>query len=29
MWDERGLRLDSVPDESVAGYLKKLVLEPN
>jgi hypothetical protein len=29
MWDERGLRLGSVPDESVAGYLKKLVLEPN
>lgn len=29
MWDERGLRLESVPDESVAGYLKKLVLEPN
>jgi hypothetical protein len=29
MWGERGLRLGSVPDESVAGYLKKLVLEPN
>jgi hypothetical protein len=29
IWDVQGLRLDSVPDESVAGYLKKLVLEPN
>jgi hypothetical protein len=29
MWDERGLRFDAVPDQSVAGYLKKLVLEPN
>lgn len=29
MWTERGLRLDAVPDQSVAGYLRKLVLEPN
>ncbi|WP_271618037.1 glycosyltransferase [Bradyrhizobium sp. CCBAU 51745] len=29
MWAERGLRFDAVPEESVAGYLKKLVLEPN
>lgn len=29
MWAERGLRFDAVPDQSVAGYLKKLVLEPN
>ena len=25
----RGLRFDAVPEQSVAGYLKKLVLEPN
>lgn len=29
MWAERGLRFDAVPEQSVAGYLKKLVLEPN
>jgi hypothetical protein len=29
MWAENGLRFDVVPDQSVAGYLKKLVLEPN
>jgi hypothetical protein len=29
MWTERGLCFDAVPDQSVAGYLKKLVLEPN
>jgi hypothetical protein len=29
MWAERGLRLDAVSDQSVAGHLKKLVLEPN
>jgi hypothetical protein len=29
VWAERGLRLDAVPDQSVAGYLKKLVIEPN
>ena len=29
MWAEKGLRLDDVPDQSVVGYLKKLVLGPN
>ncbi|MCK1394725.1 glycosyltransferase [Bradyrhizobium sp. 1] len=29
MWAERGLRLDAVSDQSVAGHLKKLVLEPS
>ncbi|MET4802769.1 glycosyltransferase [Bradyrhizobium sp. LB11.1] len=29
MWAEKGLRFDAVPEQSVAGYLKKLVLEPN
>ena len=29
MWAERGLHFDAVSDQSVAGYLKKLVLEPN
>jgi len=29
MWTERGMRLDAVSDQSVAGYLKQLVLEPN
>ena len=29
MWAERGLRFDAVPEQSVAGYLKRLVLEPN
>ena len=29
MWAERGLRFDAVPEQSVAGYLKKLMLEPN
>lgn len=29
MWAERGLRFDAVPEQSVAGYLKKLVIEPN
>jgi hypothetical protein len=28
-WAERGLRFDAVSEQSVAGYLKKLVLEPN
>ncbi|MBC9875787.1 hypothetical protein G8O24_00325 [Bradyrhizobium sp. INPA01-394B] len=28
MWAERRLRFDAVPEHSVAGYLKKLVLEP-
>jgi hypothetical protein len=29
MWAEQGLRLDAVPDQSVAAHLKRLVLEPN
>jgi hypothetical protein len=29
MWAERGLRFDVVREQSVAGYLKKLVFEPN
>jgi tetratricopeptide (TPR) repeat protein len=29
MWPERGLRFGAVPDQSVVGYLKKLILEPN
>ena len=28
-WADRGMRFESVPEQSVAGYLKKLVLEPN
>jgi hypothetical protein len=28
MWSERGLRFDAVPEQSVAGYLKNLVIEP-
>lgn len=27
-WLERGLRFHTVPDESVVGYLKKLILDP-
>jgi hypothetical protein len=29
IWAEGGLRFGTIPDQSVAGYLKKLVLEPN
>ncbi|MBW7974688.1 glycosyltransferase [Bradyrhizobium sp. BR 10289] len=29
IWAERGLRLDAVSEHSVAGHLKKLVLEPS
>jgi hypothetical protein len=28
-WADRGMRFESVPEQSVAGYLTKLVLEPN
>lgn len=29
MWAEKGLRFDAVPERSVVGYLKKLVLDSN
>lgn len=28
-WADRGMRFETVPEQSVAGYLKKLVLGPN
>ena len=29
IWADRGMRFESVPEQSVVGHLKKLVLEPN